>query len=272
MMLIDAVLIGLPLGCGLLLVLSVVVPRVRPSRLSGAAARVRAFHLAATRWAADRAPRAFPGIRLVTDTRGWLAAEAAVVASAVAAVASGSGPARSAAAVAAALCCGVLLVCLFLRREGRRQLARLRRDLPTAAFLYSLLLESGTGQHAALGQVAASLPPGPLPDQLRELELARAAGLPRAEAYERARSRAPLDDYRLFLDFLAQGERLGTGLAQGLRELSTRMLDDREHEAESTAQKAAVKILVPLVLFIFPSVFLIVLSPVILSIWEALGK
>jgi tight adherence protein C len=97
-------------------------------------------------------------------------------------------------------------------------------------------------------------------------------GTSRAEAIEKSRDRVPLDDYRSFLNLIQQGERLGIALSQGLRELSSKMLESQGHRAETLAQKAAVKLLFPLVIFIFPSVFLIILSPVILNLWELLGR
>ena len=78
----------------------------------------------------------------------------------------------------------------------------------------------------------------------------------------------PVEDYRLFLNHVLQGERLGIGLSRSLRELSTKMLESQGHRAETIAQQAAVKMLFPLVFFIFPAVFLIILSPVILGLWD----
>ena len=81
----------------------------------------------------------------------------------------------------------------------------------------------------------------------------------------------PVEDYRLFLNHVVQGERLGIGLSRSLRELSARMLESQRDRAETIAQQAAVKMLFPLVMFIFPAVFLIILSPVILGLWDRLA-
>jgi tight adherence protein C len=81
----------------------------------------------------------------------------------------------------------------------------------------------------------------------------------------------PVEDYRLFLNHVLQGERLGIGLSLSLRELSAKMLESQGHRAETIAQQAAVKMLFPLVFFIFPAVFLIILSPVILGLWDRLA-
>jgi tight adherence protein C len=81
----------------------------------------------------------------------------------------------------------------------------------------------------------------------------------------------PVEDYSLFLNHVVQGERLGIGLSRSLRELSERMLENQGHRAETIAQQAAVKMLFPLVIFIFPAVVLIILSPVILGLWDRLA-
>ena len=63
-----------------------------------------------------------------------------------------------------------------------------------------------------------------------------------------------------------QGEHLGIGLSGSLRELSSKLLESQRDRAETIARQAAVKILAPLVLFIFPAVFLIILSPVLFGL------
>jgi tight adherence protein C len=107
---------------------------------------------------------------------------------------------------------------------------------------------------------------------LEEITRSRLLGVSRAEAIEKSRGRIPLEEYWAFLNLIQQGERLGVALSHGLQELSSRMMESQGHRAETLAQKAAVKLLFPLVIFIFPSVFLIILSPVILNLWELLGR
>jgi tight adherence protein C len=127
------------------------------------------------------------------------------------------------------------------------------------------------GASSALQETSGSIPEGPLARELGELVRSRTLGVPRGESIERSRRRVPVEDYRLFLNHVLQGERLGIGLSRSLRELSAKMLERQEHRAETIAQQAAVKMLFPLVFFIFPAVFLIILSPVILGLWGRLA-
>jgi tight adherence protein C len=159
---------------------------------------------------------------------------------------------------------------LSLRGEAKRALLSVQNDLPVACFLLSLLLESGMGPSAALQETATALPAGPLAREVGELVRARSLGVPRMESLDRSRDRVPSEEYRLFLNHVRQGERLGIGLSKSLRELSARMLETRKDRAEANAQQAAVKMLAPLVLFIFPAVFLIILSPVLFGLGNLL--
>lgn len=174
--------------------------------------------------------------------------------------------------IAVAIILGGSVVYLANRDQARRQMEGIRSSLPIASFLMSLLLEAGMGSYAALQEATRALPRGALARELEELARSRMIGIPRAEAIERSRRRVPLEDYRTFLNLIEQGERLGVGLSQALQEHSSRMMEAQGHRAEMVAQKAAVKLLFPLVVFIFPAVFLIILSPVILSLWEMLGR
>jgi tight adherence protein C len=146
-----------------------------------------------------------------------------------------------------------------------------QRDLPLACFLLSLLLESGMGPSAALQELGAAIPNGALSREIGALLRARALGVPRKESLEISRQRVPLPEYHLFVNHVKQGERLGIGLSRSLRELSGNLMESQAHRAETVAQQAAVKLLLPLVLFIFPAVFLMILSPVLLGVWNIFG-
>jgi hypothetical protein len=182
-----------------------------------------------------------PGGMLVTSLRGWMAGEI------------------------------VWISFLSIREQAKKKLENVRSALPVASFLFSLLLEAGMGSHSALQEVSQAIPKGPLARELEEISRARMLGISREEALERSRGRVPLDDYQIFLNLIRQGERLGVGLSRGLREHSSKMLEGEGYRAEAAAQKAAVKLLFPLVAFIFPAVVLVIFSPIILNIMEMWG-
>ena len=210
----------------------------------------------------------FPGACLISSIRYWAFAELFALLVFFAGTSVDRSAAGMANAAVTAVLTGSAIVWISLRGAALKALRSVRRDLPVACFLFSLLLESGMGASSALRETSNSIPEGVLARELKELVRSRTLGVPRGESIERSRQRVPVEDYRLFLNHALQGERLGIGLSRSLRELSTKMLESQSQRAETIAQQAAVKMLFPLVLFIFPAVFLIILSPVILGLWD----
>ena len=208
------------------------------------------------------------GGMLVTSLSGWLAGETAGITVTTLSLALNPSPSQIPFSIIFGAGVGCLTLFLSIRSQANRQMQNVRSSLPVASFLLSLLLEAGMGSHSALQEVARAIPNGPLSRELEEISRARTLGISREDALERSRRRVPVEDYHIFLNLVSQGERLGVGLSRGLRDHSSKMLEGELYRAEATAQKAAVKLLFPLVAFIFPAVALIIFSPIILNIWE----
>lgn len=264
--------IGLLLFAGLLILIRLLDKTVRSGMAPRIAKALVEWHRQATRFLIDRRVLRFPGIHLVTSMKGWVGGELIFLSVAALPLAWNPSPRGAFLSFVLGAFAGGSAILLSFRESARKKMESIRSTLPTASFLMSLMLESGMGSSAAMQEVVQALPRGPLSQELAEITRSRMLGASREEAGEKSRDRVPLDDYRSFLNLLQQGERLGIALSHGFRELSSRMLESQGHRAETIAQKAAVKLLFPLVIFIFPSVFLIVLSPVILNLWETLGR
>jgi tight adherence protein C len=267
----DFLLIGGLLLPGSLILLNALGKMFRSRPVPRMASAFLRLHGKATRALIDKRVLRFPGIHLVTSIRGWVAGELILVAAIVLSLGLHASFAEFLLRFLAGILLGGAAFFLSFRDAARNELDAVRSALPVASFLLSLMLEAGMGSFAAVQEVVRALPQGPLSRELEEIDRSRLLGISRTEAFERSRDRVPLDDYRSFLNLVQQGERLGIALSQGLRELSSRMMESQGHRAETLAQKAAVKLLFPLVLFIFPSVFLIIFSPVILNLWNLLG-
>ncbi len=268
MNLIDLARIGLPILLGGILVASSVrrgLKSLPPRRL---AETFRALHYRVMDRLIEKNVVRLPGSCLVDPVRPCVAGEAAAVLVLLAGVYADPTAAGIARAVPAALLLGGCLAWIALLSASREALRSVERELPVACFLFSLLLESGMGTSSALQETAFSIPPGPLSRELAEMVRARSLGMSRGESIQRSRQRVPSEDYRLFLNHIFQGERLGIGLSRSLRGISGKMLESQDHRAETIAQQAAVKLLFPLILFIFPAVFLVILSPVILGLFN----
>jgi Flp pilus assembly protein TadB len=268
----DLLIFGTALLGGLILVFRFLRGALRADLHKRLLAAVDRAHARATSALIARGILRFPGAGLVAPSKAWAAGESVFIFLFVLAMFFDPTPRTAAAAFLPSLSLGAAAVVLCLRDQGRKRLHEIRTALPTASFLLSLMLEAGMASQAAMPEVLRALPRGPLVSELTEIAQSRAFGVSRDEGIERSRNRVPLDDYRLFLNLLQQGERLGIGFSQALRELSSKMLESQGHRAEALAQKAAVKLLFPLVVFIFPSVFLVILSPVVLNLLELLER
>lgn len=272
MTIVDYAIIAIPLLAGFLILIRFLDWAVRFRLVPMLAKSMRDLHKKANRKLIEKEILRFPGIHMVDSLTAWWAGELTFLATAILLLFMQHDPLHALLSFFLGAIFGGIVFFLSSREAARNQVEAVRSTLPVASFMFSLMLEAGMGSSAALQEVVRALPKGPLASELQEISNSRMLGVSRAEAIERSRSRVPLDDYRAFLNLMQQGERLGIALSKGLRELSSRMMESQGHRAETHAQKAAVKLLFPLVIFIFPSVFLIILSPVILNLWELLGR
>jgi len=263
---------GVLLFAGSAILLRLLDRAVASGQIRMIAAEIVRSHEKGTMWLLKRGVLRFPGAHLVTSLRSWIAGELIFLGTVILLITvKPSLPVAFLMLVSGGLA-GAIAVFLSFREEARKKMDAIRAVLPVASFLMSLMMEAGIGSAASLQEVVLALPRGPLSSELEEIARSRIIGISRADAIERSRSRVPLDDFRTFLNLVQQGERLGIALSQALRELSSRMMESQGHRAETIAQKAAVKLLFPLAIFIFPSVFLVILSPVILNLLEMMGR
>lgn len=269
---IDFMFIGFPLMAGFFLLCRCLKRSPLPRVIVRIPKKVMGLHKKAHRKLVEGKLFPIPGGVLVTSLRGWIAGELVGISVVALTFAANPSLSRIPYSLALGFCLGFPTILFSVRGEARRKIESVRSSLPVASFLLSLLLEAGMGSHSALQEAARAIPYGPLTRELEEISRARMLGISREEAVERSRKRVPLEDYHIFLNLVRQGERLGVGLSRALREHSSKMLEGETFRAETTAQKAAVKLLFPLVVFIFPAVVLIIFSPIILNIWEIWGQ
>jgi tight adherence protein C len=267
----DFLLIGAPMLLGGSILAAILLRAWKGRSIARVLQAYRSAHDRLTEGLVAKRLLRFPGACLVSSLRHWALAELFALLVFLAIVSGNRSASGLAQATVAAALLGSTVAWFSLRGAARETLRSVQRDLPVACFLFSLLLESGMGASSALQETSGSVPTGAHARELGELVRSRSLGVPRGESIERSQRRVPVEDYRLFLNHVLQGERLGIGLSRSLRELSAKMLESQGHRAETIAQQAAVKMLFPLVIFIFPAVFLIILSPVILGLWDRLA-
>jgi len=155
------------------------------------------------------------------------------------------------------------------RRVTARKLA-IRRDLPDTLDLLAISVEAGMGFEGALDVVCQHFS-SPLADEfartLREMEL----GLPRRDAFQNLKRRTEVPELSNFVLAILQADALGIPIGRVLRTQATEMRAKRRQWAREKAAKLPVKILFPLMAFIFPSIMIVIMGPGVPGIMKALS-
>ncbi|TMM25272.1 MAG: type II secretion system F family protein [Actinobacteria bacterium] len=165
---------------------------------------------------------------------------------------------------------GWLVPMLILNRRARERTDAIDYELPELIDLLVVTLEAGVSFIASL-QMAAERLDGPLGVELRITLQEQRMGLTTNQALKGMLGRADTPGMRTFVRSVLQGETLGTSTGQIMRNLAIEMRKRRRSAAEERAQKAPIKILFPLVLLIFPAMFIVLLGPVAYSIGKIFG-
>ncbi len=168
---------------------------------------------------------------------------------------------------------GYLLPDLCLRKLIRGYREVIRRSLPDAIDLLVICVDAGLGIDQGLlrvGQELALSHPQ-ITTELLQIHREQRAGKSRMQAWQDFALRLPLPELQSFTGMLAQTERFGTPVARALSNFGNEMRQKRRQQAEEKAAKTTVKIIFPLVLFIFPSIFLVILGPAFLNIVRGLS-
>src|SRR3954447_23535164 len=159
---------------------------------------------------------------------------------------------------------------LYLYQKGYDRTAKLQRALPDALDLLSISVEAGLGFDAALSQVARNTE-GPLSNEFARVLQEMQIGLGRANALRAMAERSTLPDLRSFCSAMVQADAFGIPVGQVLRVQSQEIRTKRRQRAEEAAQKIPVKIMIPLVMFILPALFVAVLGPAIIGMMGVFG-
>jgi tight adherence protein C len=169
-----------------------------------------------------------------------------------------------------ALLMGWMAPMTIVRRRSRRRFEQIDYELPNLIDLLVVTVEAGLGFTGSL-QLAAERFGGPLGDELRLTLQEQSMGLSAKEALRNLLERCDTPLMRSFVRSVLQGETLGVSIGQIMRDLAVDMRKRRRQAAEERAQKAPIKLLFPLVLLIFPAMFVVILGPAVFSFLEAFG-
>jgi tight adherence protein C len=175
---------------------------------------------------------------------------------------------------AIAILAGFLMPDYFVsNRIANRQL-KVRIGLPEALDLMVICTEAGLGLDQTLYRVGNELKISQpeIRDEFHLINLEQNAGRPREEALKNFADRVNIDSVRSLVTTLIQADNYGTSISKTLRVYSDSLRTQRRQQAEELAAKTTVKLVFPLVLFIFPSIFVATLGPAIITIVEGFAK
>jgi tight adherence protein C len=168
---------------------------------------------------------------------------------------------------------GFFLPRFVLKRMIKARQQRIKLGLPDALDLTVICVEAGLALDQALMRVGQDLhhAHGELSDEFHMVNLEMRAGKPRAEALRNLVERTGVDDIRSLVGTLIQTDRFGTSVAQALRVHSDSLRTERRQRAEEQAAKTTIKMVIPLVLFVLPSIIFVTLGPAIIELIRTLA-
>lgn len=166
---------------------------------------------------------------------------------------------------------GFFLPRFVLRRMMKKRMLRIQWGLADALDLMVVCVEAGLGLNAALIRISDELK-NVHPDISEEFGLVNLeirVGRSREEAFRNLAERTGVEDLRSLVAMLIQADRFGTSITRAIRVYSNSLRMKRRQRAEQAAQKAAVKLLLPLAAFLFPTLFIAILGPAALNLMDA---
>ena len=159
---------------------------------------------------------------------------------------------------------------LYLSTRIKRRLSFIRNQMPDIMDLLTVCVEAGLGFDAALLKINERFE-GPLVDEFmivqREIQMA----LPRREALKKLADRNGIGELKTFVGAITQADQMGLPIKNVLRAQSSQLRLVRKQLAEEKAMKAPIKMMLPLILFVFPVIFIVLLGPTVLQVIKTFG-
>jgi len=163
---------------------------------------------------------------------------------------------------------GYLVPDFWLNWKTGRRRHRIRRSIPDALDLMVICVDAGLGLDQALlrvgGELVFSHPD--IHAEFMQVNREQRAGRPRLEAWQNLADRTEIEEFNSFVSMLTQTDKFGTPIIKALVRFSEDIRTKRRQRAEEAASKTKIKIIFPLVLCIFPCIFIVLLAPAVLNI------
>ena len=158
---------------------------------------------------------------------------------------------------------GWMLPYFYVSRKVRKRQDSIRLALPDSLDLMVVCVEAGLALNQAIVRVAEEIDrvSPEMSEELTVVNLEIRAGTPRDEALRHFSERTGVEDVKAFVSMLIQTDRFGTSIADSLRVHADTLRTKRRQRAEEAAAKLTVKLLFPLIMFVFPAFFVVLLGP-----------
>jgi tight adherence protein C len=162
----------------------------------------------------------------------------------------------------------------YVRSRLKARQKEIQRAMPDMLDMLVVCVEAGLGLNQALVRVADEIDHVSMvmSEQLALVNLEMRAGTPRDEALKNLADRTGLPDIKSLVGMLIQTDRFGTSVADALRVHSDTMRTKRRQRAEEAAAKTTIKLVFPLVLFVFPAMFVVVLGPSVIALYRMFAR
>ena len=182
----------------------------------------------------------------------------------------GKGPIFDAAVVMAAALLGSKLPDILLKNVQQKRLESVRKGLPDALDMLVICAEAGLSSDASMKRVVAetSRKSSVLGDELNQTALELSFMPERRQALENLAERAPLPSVNAFCNTMIQAEKYGTPLARAFKVLSQEQRNERMMRAEEKAGRLPATMTVPMMIFILPALFIVLIGPAVLDILD----
>jgi tight adherence protein C len=167
--------------------------------------------------------------------------------------------------------CGWRVPLILVRRRATSRALEIEREVPNLIDQIVVMLEAGVSFSSSL-QISAERLKGALGQEMRLALQEQRMGASLTDSLNHLRERVESSNLKTFARAVVQGERLGVSIGQVMRDLAIEMRKRRRQMAEERAQKTPVKLLLPLVFLILPTMFIVVLVPPALTVMETLGR
>lgn len=167
--------------------------------------------------------------------------------------------------VLCAFAASIIIDRYILKSKIKKRKLMIQKQLPEVLDLLSVSVEAGLGFDASLQRISGRAK-GPLIDELNATYREITLGRPRAEALRNFEQRCGLEEIKSFVSSIIQAEQLGISLKNVLKSQAQQMRLIKRQRVQEKAMKAPVKIIIPLVFFVFPVLFIILLGPAVISI------